>query len=63
MNIGIFCYVLAIAFVLIDGSISVGTLRTAFNTKSKVGYFIGFGSMFVTLAIVVALVILGMKVG
>ena len=37
MNIAIVCYIVAILFVLVDGSISLGTLRTAKNTKSKVG--------------------------
>lgn len=63
MNIAIVCYIVAILFVLVDGSISLGTLRTAKNTKSKIGYFIGFGSLSVTLLIVSALVVTGLKVG
>ena len=63
MNIAIVYYIVAILFVLVDDSISLGTLRTAKNTKSKVGYFIGFGSLSVTLLIVSALVGIGMKVG
>lgn len=46
MIVRLFCYILAASFVLIDGSIGLGTLRTAYNTKSKVGYFIGFGVLF-----------------
>lgn len=63
MKVSILCYALALAFIFIDGSICIGTLRTAFSIKSKIGYFIGFGSMLVALVIVVALVILGVKVG
>lgn len=63
MVVKLFCYILATAFVLIDGSIGLGTLRTAYNTKSKVGYFIGFGSLSITLLIVSALVSIGLKVG
>lgn len=63
MKVSILCYALALAFIFIDGSICIGTLRTAYSTKSKVGYFIGFGSMLVALVNVVALVILGVKVG
>lgn len=63
MNIAIICYALAIAFILIDGSICIGTLRTAFSIKSKVGYFIGFGSLFIALAVVGALVFIALKVG
>lgn len=59
MNIAIVCYIVAILFVLVDGSISLGTLRTAKNTKSKIGYFIGFGSLSVTLLIVSALIVTG----
>lgn len=55
MNIAIVCYIVAILFVLVDGSISLGTLRTVKNTKSKVGYFIGFGSLGVTGLIVTVL--------
>lgn len=63
MIVRLFCYILATAFVLIDGSIGLGTLRTAYNTKSKVGYFIGFGSLSITLLIVSVLVNIGLKVG
>lgn len=63
MNIAIVCYIVAILFALVDGSISLGTLRTVKNTKSKVGYFIGFGSLSVTGLIISALVITGLKVG
>lgn len=63
MIVRLFCHILATAFVLIDGSIGLGTLRTAYNTKSKVGYFIGFGSLSITLLIVSALVSIGLKVG
>lgn len=63
MNIAVICYIVAIIFVLVDGSISIGTLRTAKNTKSKVGYFIGFGSLSITGLIVSALIIIGLKVG
>ena len=63
MIVKLFCYILAVSFVLIDGSIGLGTLRTAYNTKSKVGYFIGFGSLSVTLLIVSVLVNIGLKVG
>lgn len=63
MVVKLFCYILAIAFVLIDGSIGLGTLRTAYNTKSKVGYFIGLSSLSITLLIVSALVSIGLKVG
>lgn len=58
MNIAIVCYIVAILFALVDGSISLGTLRTSKNTKSKVGYFIGFGSLSVT-----GLLVIGLKVG
>jgi hypothetical protein len=54
---------IAILFALVAGSISLDTLRTAKNTKSKVGYFIGFGSLSVTGLLVSALVIIGLKVG
>lgn len=63
MVVRLFCYILAASFVLIDGSIGLGTLRTAYNTKSKVGYFIGFGSLSITLLIVSVLVSIGLKVG
>lgn len=63
MKISVLCYALALAFIFVDGSICIGTLRTAYSTKSKVGYFIGFGSMFVTLIIVAALVTIGVKLG
>lgn len=63
MNIAIICYAFALAFILIDGSICIGTLRTAKSTKSKVGYFIGFGSLFITLAVVGALIFVALKVG
>lgn len=63
MIVRLFCYILAASFVLIDGSIGLGTLRTAYNTKSKVGYFIGFGSLSITLLIVSVLVSIGLKVG
>ena len=63
MKISVLCYALALAFIFVDGSICVRTLRTAYSAKSKVGYFIGFGSMFVTLIIVAALVIIGVKLG
>lgn len=63
MNIAIVCYIVAILFSLVDGSISLGTLRTAKNTKSKVGYFIGFGSLSVTGLIVSALIVISSKVG
>lgn len=62
MVVKLFCYILATAFVLIDGSIGLSTLRTAYNTKSKVGYFIGFGSLSITLLIVSALVSIGLEV-
>lgn len=63
MIVRLFCYILAVSFVLIDGSVGLGTLRTAYNTKSKVGYFIGFGSLSITLLIVSVLVNIGLKVG
>lgn len=63
MKISVLCYVLALAFIFVDGSICVRTLRTAYSIKSKVGYFIGFGSMFITLIIVAVLVIIGVKLG
>lgn len=63
MIVRLFCYILATAFVLIDGSISLGTLRTAYNAKSKIGYFIGFGSLSITLLIVSILIGIAMKVG
>jgi len=63
MVVKLFCYILAASFVLIDGSIGLGTLRTAYNTKSKVGYFIGFGALSITLLIVSLLVSIGLKVG
>ena len=63
MIVRLFCYILAASFVLIDGSIGLGTLRTAYNTKSKVGYFIGFGSLSITLLIVSVLISIGLKVG
>lgn len=63
MIVRLFCYILAASFVLIDGSIDLGTLRTAYNIKSKVGYFIGFGSLSITLLIVSVLVNIGLKVG
>lgn len=63
MIVKLFCYILAVSFVLIDGSIGLGTLRTAYNTKSKVGYFIGFDSLSITLLIVSVLVNIGLKVG
>lgn len=63
MVVRLFCYILAASFILIDGSIGLGTLRTAYNTKSKVGYFIGFGSLSITLLIVSVLVSIGLKVG
>lgn len=63
MIVRLFCYILAASFVIIDGSIGLGTLRTAYNTKSKVGYFIGFGSLSITLLIVSVLVNIGLKVG
>lgn len=63
MIVKLFCYILAVSFVLIDGSIGLGTLRTAYNTKSKVGYFIGFGSLSITLLIVSVLISIGLKVG
>lgn len=63
MNIAIVCYIVAILFVLVDGSISLGTLRTAKSTKSKVGYFIGFGSLSITGLIVSALIVISLKVG
>lgn len=63
MVVRLFCYILAASFVLIDGSIGLGTLRTAYNTKSRVGYFIGFGSLSITLLIVSVLVSIGLKVG
>lgn len=63
MIVRLFCYILAASFVLIDGSVGLGTLRTAYNTKSKVGYFIGFGSLSITLLIVSVLVNIGLKVG
>lgn len=56
MIVRLFCYILATAFVLIDGSIGLGTLRTAYNTKSKIGYFIGFGSILITVLIVSILI-------
>lgn len=62
MIVRLFCYILAASFVLIDGSVGLGTLRTAYNTKSKVGYFIGFGSLSITLLIVSVLVNIGLKV-
>lgn len=63
MIVRLFCYILATAFVLIDGSISLGILRTAYNAKSKIGYFIGFGSLSITLLIVSILIGTSMKVG
>lgn len=63
MVVKLFCYILATAFVLIDGSIGLGALRTAYNTKSKVGYFIGFSYLSITLLIVSVLVSIGLKVG
>lgn len=47
MIVRLFCYILAASFVLIG----LGTLRTAYNTKSKVGYFIGFGAILITILI------------
>lgn len=63
MVVSIFCYIFAIAFIIVDGSISVGALRTAFNAKSKEGYFIGFGSMLFTLLTVVALIVIAINLG
>lgn len=63
MIVRLFCYILAASFVLIGGSVGLGTLRTAYNTKSKVGYFIGFGSLSITLLIVSVVVNIGLKVG
>lgn len=57
MVVRLFCYILAASFVLIDGSIGLGTLRSAYNTKSKVGYFIGFGAILITLLIVSILIL------
>lgn len=56
MIVRLFCYILATAFVIIDGSISLGILRTAYNAKSKTGYFIGFVSMLITILIVSILI-------
>lgn len=63
MIVRLFCYILAALFVLIDGSISVGTLRTAYNTKSKVGYFIGFGAILITILIVSVLILIVLNLG
>ena len=63
MIVRLFCYILATAFVLIDGSISLGTLRTAYSAKSKIGYFIGFGSMLITILIVSILIAIATNLG
>lgn len=61
MIVRLFCYILATAFVLIDGSIGLGILRTAYNTKSKVGYFIGFGAILITVLIVSVLILIALN--
>lgn len=63
MIVRLFCYILATAFVLIDGSIGLGTLRTAYNTKSKAGYFIGFGAILITVLIVSVLILIALNLG
>lgn len=63
MIVRLFCYILAALFIIIDGSISVGTLRTAYNTKSKVGYFIGLGAILITLLIVSILILVAQNLG
>ena len=63
MIVRLFCYILATAFVIIDGSISLGTLRTTYNAKSKIGYFIGFGSMLIIILIVSILISVATNLG
>lgn len=63
MIVRLFCYILAASFVLIDGSIGLGTLRTAYNTKSKAGYFIGFGAILITILIVSVLILIALNLG
>lgn len=63
MIVRLFCYILAALFIIIDGSIGLGTLRTAYNTKSKVGYFIGFGAILITILIVSVLISIALNLG
>lgn len=63
MIVRLFCYILAASFVIIDDSIGLGTLRTAYNTKSKVGYFIGFGAILITILIVSVLILIALNLG
>lgn len=63
MIVRLFCYILATAFVLIDGSIGLGILRTAYNIKSKVGYFIGFCAILITVLIVSVLILIAPNLG
>lgn len=63
MVVRLFCYILAALFVLIDGSIGLGILRTAYNTKSKVGYFIGFSAILITILIVSVLILIALNLG
>ena len=63
MVVRLFCYILAALFAIIDGSISVGTLRTAYSTKSRVGYFIGLGAILITILIVSILISIALNLG
>ena len=58
MKMNILCYISAILLILVDGMISLKTLKVAYNMKSKEGYIINFGTLTIVLSITALLFII-----
>lgn len=58
MKMNILYYISAILLILVDGMISLKTLKVAYNMKSKEGYIISFGTLTIILSIAALLFII-----